>query len=734
LQRIDSRGTASVVPDASQLEAAQALEQRVPGLQIQWSAVTGTPRIIQSRTGLFSRPDSGQDPLLLFVQENAALYGLTPADLATLKPSRPVTAPGSAGIASLNPVPLTHLSLAQTFQGRQVFPATLVSSITGQGQILSVAGEVVKDLSTKIRTTEPQLTPVAALEAAARSIQVAFSPSSHHALAEPDAAERRQAWSSGDVFARDVLIQLLYYVASDNDVRLVWEVIAGARNNPFTYQIFVDALTGEIVYRNSLTDQDSTVFRAYFRVIRNSPENPKTDYTPLGSPRPLSPGPSRPDGSQGTVVSSTRFRTSGDPAASRNGWITLDATGAATTTGNNAVVFVYTCENNICIRDPHEQPTARIDNIGGTPTYVFDFPADFTAEPDTPGNGAAAAVNAFVVANWWHDRMYNFGFNEAAGNFQEDNGGAGGAGHDPVHIKLHVGTNGAHFTFYPDGTYPDLRVPTWTNFGGPSPNRDSGFDQEILIHELTHGLSNRIIGRGRVKGLSNLDGQPGGLAEGYSDFYALALLRGPNDDPDGTYAFAAYSTLDWNSSPPLGWKDNYYYGLRHFPYTTDLCKNPFTLRSMETHAIQNPDYSPPNGVSCASMPVPRSPKLPLCCNDHHNRGEVWAATLWEVRRNLGSRYGGEIGNELALQLVTDSLSLLAPDPTIMEARDAILWADLLRIRGENWCDIWRGFAKRGMGSNAATPPDAARPQNAPRYQDEVFVEDFSLPGECISVP
>jgi Fungalysin metallopeptidase (M36) len=728
LPRIDIRRSA---PDglvtASQREAAQVLEQRVPGVQIQWDALTGSPRVIQSQTNLLSRPVSGQAPLLLFVQENAALFGLTSADLDTLSPSRQVTAPGSAGIKSLNPEPLTHLSLAQTFQGRQVFPTTLVTSITGQGRILRVVGAVVKDLSAKVRTTEPQLTAVEALNAAASSIQVTFNPNSHHALAEPDGAERRQVWSSGDVFARDVLIRLLYYVASYNDIRLVWEVIASARNNPFTYQIFVDALTGDIVYRNSLTDQDSTVFRAYFRVFRDPPENPETDYTPLRSPAPLSPGPSRPDGSQGRIVPSTRFHTSGDPATSRHGWIAA-ATAAATTTGNNAVVFVYKCENDICIRDPHEQPTARIEIIGGMLTYVFDFPADFTVGPDTPGNGAAAAVNAFVVANWWHDRMYNFGFNEAAGNFQEDNGGAGGAGHDPVHINLHVGHNGSHFTFYPDGTFPDLNVSTWT---GPSPNRDSGFDQELLIHELTHGLSNRIIGGGQMKGLSNLDGQPGGLAEGYSDFYALALLRGPHDNPDGTYAFAGYSTLDWNSLPPTyGWKDNYYYGLRHFPYTTDLCKNPFTVRSMETHAVQTSDYSPPYGVICASMPD-RSFWLPYCCNDHHNRGEVWAATLWEVRRNLVSRYGGEIGNELALQLVTDSFFLLAPDPTIMEARDAIRWADLLRIRGENWCDIWRGFAKRGMGSNAATPPDATTPQNTARYQEEMFVEDFSLPVECI---
>jgi hypothetical protein len=262
---------------------------------------------------------------------------------------------------------------------------------------------------------------------------------------------------------------------------------------------------------------------------------------------------------------------------------------------------------------------------------------------------------------------------------------------------------------------PTLHAYIWD---GPSPNRDSGFDQEILIHELTHGLTNRIIGHSMAKGLDDLTGQPGGLGEGYSDFYALALLRGPNDDPDGTYVIGGYSALNLKVlGQPSGWKNNYYYGIRHFPYTTDLCKNPFTLRSMQT-----PNYttSPPDGVSCTSMPVP-SPWLRMISGGPHDMGEIWAAMLWEVRRNLVSRYR-ELGNELMLQLVTNSLFHLWRNPTFIEARDAILLADAL-IGGGNKCDIWRGFAKRGMGTNAATP------------RDGMFVEDFSIPGECdVSAP
>src|SRR5215831_14078362 len=58
-----SRSPASAVPDilvaTSQREAAQVFQQRVPGVQIQWNALTGTPRVIQSQTSSLSPFVSG---------------------------------------------------------------------------------------------------------------------------------------------------------------------------------------------------------------------------------------------------------------------------------------------------------------------------------------------------------------------------------------------------------------------------------------------------------------------------------------------------------------------------------------------------------------------------------------------------------------------------------------------------------------------------------------------------
>src|SRR5256885_11088030 len=65
------------------------------------------------------------------------------------------------------------------------------------------------------------------------------------------------------------------------------------------------------------------------------------------------------------------------------------------------------------------------------------------------------------------------------------------------------------------------------------PPRSTLFPYTTLFrsHELTHGLSNRLIGN--ASGLGGTQG--GGMGEGWSDYFGLVLMRGPNDDVDGGY-------------------------------------------------------------------------------------------------------------------------------------------------------------------------------------------------------
>ena len=68
-------------------------------------------------------------------------------------------------------------------------------------------------------------------------------------------------------------------------------------------------------------------------------------------------------------------------------------------------------------------------------------------------------------------------------------------------------------------------------FPGPSPDRSSGLDHDVLLHELTHGTSNRL--HNNATGLNTA--MSAGMGEGWSDFYARALLSTADEDPDGIY-------------------------------------------------------------------------------------------------------------------------------------------------------------------------------------------------------
>ena len=107
-------------------------------------------------------------------------------------------------------------------------------------------------------------------------------------------------------------------------------------------------------------------------------------------------------------------------------------------------------------------------------------------------------------------------------------------------------------------------------FTGPTPARDADFDTEVILHEYTHGLSNRRVGGGA--GI-NSGLQSGGLGEGWSDFYSLALLSQPTDDVNACYPGRPVHQL-----PAFGagynFTQNYYFGIRRYPYSTEPDQRP----------------------------------------------------------------------------------------------------------------------------------------------------------------
>jgi hypothetical protein len=200
------------------------------------------------------------------------------------------------------------------------------------------------------------------------------------------------------------------------------------------------------------------------------------------------------------------------------------------------------------------------------------------------------------------------------------------------------------------------------------------------------------------------------MGEGWSDFYALSLLtiqmRTTNE--------LCVRRLLRISYP--GHADNYLYGIRRFPYSTNNAVNPLTWADVD-------DYT--NNLSGGIAPDPVGFNLGGAL-DVHNTGAVWALTFWEVRSRIIAANGGDVptGNHLMLQLVTDALKMTPINPTFTEARDALVDADCVTNACANEQSIWDGFADRGLGYGARA---SSAYGFAPTATHQGILESFSTP-------
>jgi len=219
-------------------------------------------------------------------------------------------------------------------------------------------------------------------------------------------------------------------------------------------------------------------------------------------------------------------------------------------------------------------------------------------------------------------------------------------------------------------------------------NNDSSLDGMIVSHEWGHVLSNRLIGN--ANGLGNNQGRS--MGEGWSDFVALLMTTRAEDatnlanvDWNGAFAAAAYSTGPSNNSA--------YDGIRRYPYSSDLAKNPLTFKHVQ------------NGTALPAMPAPAFGLDGASNSEVHNTGEVWTSMLWEcytaLLRDTG-RYTFAQASQAMREYLVASLKLTPISPTMLEARDAVLLAAL--ARSEQDFELFaRAFARRGMGVFAVGP-------------------------------
>jgi extracellular elastinolytic metalloproteinase len=611
---------------------ATQISQNLPGehrIRIEsFDAVTGNPAAIASESAPAEAGNYVQRALD-YVQRISPALGLVATQPKEFKTS-PYAQETSSGARAVH--------LKQTYKGIGIFQAAQTVRFAPDDRITEAVGSsvtIAQDVPVSPRlTVEQAVLKAAQFVATPGTEETAARDQFGQPLAPPvsvdvtgfvpkviatftDISEQPTVLEGGP-FGNPIRAKLIWFPLEDNELRLAWEVVVTMPANRGQYRTMVDAERGEILYNHQLVQH----IAAQGNVYRIDGSRPR-EMTPF--PRPLE--------DYGLPIPNDLPNGFPDP------WVERDEA-----VGNSVEAHL-----DFDQADPGRGPTIQGEVKDGVLTF----------DPADPNGDEQKVLNIFYLNCYMHDYFYLLGFREADGNFQIDNLGRGGVPADRVDARSFPmpidGT--ATMASAADGKTPLMSMGLVEVEGDP-PERHTAFDFQVICHEFTHGVSNRLVG-GPDDDQSLEADQSDGMNEGLSDYYACSIT-------DDTVIGA------WVVDRPGG--------IREFAYDSEF---PDGFGDLGTGRYRNIN--------------PRDPtrKWP------HPIGEIWCATLMEMNRNIGVTLG--------VQLVLDALKLSPANPSFLQMRDSILAAlDAMLTSGTVSPDehsaarngIWAAFAKFGMGPRA----------------------------------
>ncbi|MFZ1700672.1 MAG: M36 family metallopeptidase [Pyrinomonadaceae bacterium] len=650
------------------------LRSHIPTLKIEYNTDIRTPEVIatdvrQGKAFLSNATAQNRsDALKSFLRNNVEIVGTRSSQIDELKVAADYTNPDGN---------LSFVELNQEIDGIPVFRGEVKAGFTKAGQIIRVINNLAPGLDGAAISTEFGEAIVAAKMAAA-SINIT-SEKLDLRINEKTSTDLKTVFGNDD---SSTTAEKMYFPTEPGVVVPAWRVLIWRPIN--AYYVIIDAKNGTLLWRKNITDDQtqSATYSVY--------TNPNAMVNVAHSPFPFSPAPTMPAGQQGNPLARSLVTRVGNEAPytfNNQGWIP----DGVTVTDGNAIQAGLDRDGTDGV-DPNSEATSPIRN------FSFEYspldPNDDTGDAPIPATqtypGSAyqqgIVTQLFYIANWFHDETYRLGFTEAARNFQHTNFTGQGVGGDRVRGEGQdsSGVNNANFSTGADGTRGRMQMYI---FSGPNPDIDGSLDADVVIHEHTHGLSNRL--HGNSAGLFN--DMSRGMGEGWSDFYGMAMLSQASDPIDSLATNGAYATYRFSGST-----NNAYYGIRRFPTAIKTSvggpgnqpHNPLTFADIDATQLNISDgaFSASGGGNADEV---------------HNAGEIWCVALWEVRARMIQRLGWEVGNRRILQLVTDGMKLAPLSPTPISERDAIIAAAFAWGSAADVADIWAGFRIRGLGASAS---------------------------------
>lgn len=349
---------------------------------------------------------------------------------------------------------VTTAYASQTHHGIEVFN-TISRFAIRDGQVVSARVAFANDLAAKVNTTAPSISAQSAILKAAQALGLQAPVQIDQVSAE----DNSYVFEASDLSLNTIPVALTYQRTTDSQYVLAWDLSLYLLDATHYYSVRIDAQTGALVDTHDWVQhcdfgqgshQGHNVESVLFAPAKSAGSMALVDAQYRVFPIPYS---SPIDGDDELVTTPENL------IASPFGWHDTD--------GVSGAEHTITRGNNVWAREDIAGTNSGGASPDGGADLIFDFAYGLPQDPASFTD--AATVNLFYWNNIIHDVTYQYGFDEASGNFQENNYGNPGNGSDSVNADAQdgSGTNNANFATPPDGGNPRMQMFIWDSSSGP---------------------------------------------------------------------------------------------------------------------------------------------------------------------------------------------------------------------------------------------------------------------------
>src|SRR5690606_11366652 len=306
----------------------------------------------------------------------------------------------------------------------------------------------LSDIGATLKNSSQGITARAAIASVAN--QMGYKISDLQEIKSIGGKNKAALFNKAGISSEDIPTKLMYYYREGIGTQLVWELSIAEKTSSDWWNFRVDAATGKIIDKDNWTVScnilgDHSLHEHVSNGAFVGPMPEPINYANSNSSSTLAP-PAASYRVYAMPVENPNYGSRTLVANPEN--LTASPFGWHDTNGNDTPEFTNTRGNNVDAYDDDNANNNQDGKYAFSPggNLIFDFPLNTTYSVGDQSENAAI-TNLFYWTNIIHDVTYQYGFDEASGNFQHNNYGNGGLGNDPVNAEAQDGSGTCNANF-----------------------------------------------------------------------------------------------------------------------------------------------------------------------------------------------------------------------------------------------------------------------------------------------